>query len=120
MQFDPAIAGAATGQLTVTSDSSSGTSTVIGLSGTGVPVSYEADLSWDAPTNSTDPVAGYYVYRAPSGSTNYQQLNSVAITQTTYVDTSALDGQTYDYIVESVDASGVTSAPSNVETIPIP
>ena len=120
VQFDPTVAGTAMGQLTTTSNSSSGTSTVISLSGTGVTVSYDAELSWDAPTSSADPVAGYNVYRAPTGSTNYQQLNSVAITQTTYVDSTALSGQTYDYIVESVDASGVTSDPSNVDTIPIP
>ena len=46
-------------------------------------------------------------------------MNS-AITQTSYVDTTAQAGQTYDYIVESVDASGVTSAPSNMASANIP
>jgi len=78
------------------------------------------NLSWNPPASSTDPVAGYNVYRAPSGSTNYQQLNSAAVTGTAYVDTTVLNNQTYDYIVESVDASGVTSSPSNMAAIPVP
>jgi fibronectin type 3 domain-containing protein len=36
------------------------------------------------------------------------------------VDTTVSNGQTYDYIVESVDASGVTSAPSNMASAAIP
>jgi fibronectin type 3 domain-containing protein len=44
----------------------------------------------------------------------------VALDQTTYVDTSVQDGQSYDYIVESVDAVGVTSTPSNTATVVIP
>jgi hypothetical protein len=120
VQFDPATAVAFTGQVTITSNSSTGSSTVIGLTGTGVAVLYQVNLTWDAPTSSTDPVAGYNVYRAPSGSTNYQQLNSAAVTQTTYVDTTVLNSQTYDYIVESIDASGVTSSPSNMAAVPIP
>ena len=120
VQFDPTTAVAFTGQVTITSNSSTGSSTVVGLSGTGIAALYEVNLTWDAPTSSTDPVAGYNVYRAPSGSTSYQQLNSAAVTQTTYVDTTVLNGQTYDYIVESVDASGVTSSPSNMAAVPIP
>ena len=77
-------------------------------------------MTWDAPTSSSDPVAGYNVYRSPSGGTSYQELNTSAITQTSYVDTTVQDGQTYDYIVESVDASGVTSAPSNMASATIP
>ena len=119
-QFDPTVAGAATGQLTITSNSSTGSSTGVSLSGTGVSVAYEVNLTWDAPTSSPDPVAGYNVYRAPSGSTNYQQINSATVTQTAYADTTVVNSQTYDYIVESVDASEVTSAPSNMAAVPVP
>jgi hypothetical protein len=119
-QFDPTVAGAATGQLTITSNSSTGSSTVVSLSGTGAAVPYQVNLSWSAPASSSDPVAGYNVYRAPSGSTNYQQINSAAVTQATYVDSTVLNNLTYDYIVESVDSSGVTSSPSNMAAIPVP
>ena len=120
VQFDPTVAQADTGTLTVVSTSQTNPTDMISLSGTGVSVAYEVDLSWDAPASSPDPVAGYNVYRAPSGTTTYQQLNTAAVTQTTYVDSGVQDGQTYDYIVESVDASGVTSSPSNMAAVPIP
>ena len=38
IQFSPAASGPVTGQLTITSNASTGTSTVVSLSGTGVPV----------------------------------------------------------------------------------
>lgn len=81
---------------------------------------YEVILTWDAPVNSTDPVAGYDAFRAPSGGTSYQLINVNEITLTTYTDTTVAGGTTYDYIVESVDASGVTSGPSNVASVTIP
>jgi hypothetical protein len=121
-EFDPTTADAVTGTLTIVSNSSTGSSTVITLTGTGETASssYEVNLTWDAPTSSSDPVAGYNVYRSPSSGTSYQQLNASAITQTSYVDTAVQAGQVYDYIVESVDASGVTSAPSNMASATIP
>jgi hypothetical protein len=121
VQFDPTIAGTASGTLTIVSTSLTNPITIIGLSGTGVVgVPYQVNLSWDAPTSSPDPLAGYNVYRSPDGASTYQQLNMAVVTQTTYVDTGVEEGQTYDYIVESVDAAGVESAPSNAAAVPIP
>ena len=59
VQFDPIATGAVTGQLTIKSNSSSNSTVVINLSGTGTPP--EVDLSWDAPSGSSDPVAGYNI-----------------------------------------------------------
>ena len=120
VQFDPTVAGAVTGQLTITSNSSTGSSAVVSLTGTGAAASHQVSLSWNAPVNSPDPVAGYDVYRALSGSSTYTQLNSTATTQTTYTDTNVQNSQTYDYIVESVDASGIQSVPSNTAVVSIP
>jgi hypothetical protein len=84
------------------------------------PSSYQVDLSWDAPTSSPDPVAAYNIYRSPSGSSSYVLLNSTVDAATTYVDSTVQAGLTYDYIVESVDASGVESSPSNMLGVTIP
>jgi hypothetical protein len=120
VQFDPTAAGAVTGSLTITSTSSTSGTVVIPLTGTGTTSSYAVDLTWDAPTSSTDPIAGYNVYRAPSGSSMYQLLNSSVDTQTTYTDSTVQSGQSYDYIVESVDDSGVASAPTSPIAVTIP
>jgi hypothetical protein len=121
VQFDPTVAGAASGTLTIVSTSLTNPAATIGLSGTGVAaVPYQVNLSWDAPTSSPDPVAGYIVYRSPSGASLYVQLNPTVVTQTAYVDSNVQDGQTYDYIVESVDAAGIVSVPSNTAVVPIP
>jgi hypothetical protein len=122
VQFDPTVAGAASGTLTIVSTSLTNPTVIIGLSGTGVSsgAGNGVNLTWDAPSSSPDPVAGYNVYRAPSGGTSYQQVNASVVTQTTYVDATAQAGQNYEYIVESVDASGNTSAPSNMAGVVVP
>jgi fibronectin type 3 domain-containing protein len=116
--FDPSTAGAATGQLTIKSDSSTSSTAVSSLSGTGVP--HQVELSWDAPTNSAVPIVGYNCYRSTGSSSAHQLLNSTVDAQTTYVDTAVQAGLTYDYIVTSVDSAGVESAPSNEVTATIP
>jgi len=116
--FNPTTAGATTGQLAILSTSLTNGVAVINLSGTGEPIL--VSLSWDAPTSSADPVTGYNVFRSPTGAGNYQQLNSSVVTQTTYADTTVQIGQSYDYIVESVDASGIESVPSNMASVTIP
>jgi len=117
--FDPTNTGYATAQLTITSNSSSGSTATVTLTGTGMATSYQVNLSWDAPTG-TDQIEGYNVYRAIDGSSSYQIVNPSLDTQTNYSDTTVSSGVTYDYYVESVDASQVSSAPSTVLTISVP
>jgi hypothetical protein len=81
---------------------------------------HEVDLEWSEPFDSPVPVAGYLVLRTPSGLSEYQQLNIYIVTSTTFVDHNVVSGKSYDYVVLSVDASGNTSAPSNIATASIP
>jgi hypothetical protein len=120
IQFDPTVAGAVTGQLTIQSNSTTNATAMITLSGTGQSAApHEVDLSWSAPASSTDPIVGYNIYRS-TGSSGYQLLNPSVDTQTTYVDNSVQTGLTYDYVVESVDAEGIESVPSNQATATVP
>jgi hypothetical protein len=118
VQFDPTVTGPASGQLTIGSNSSTNPTALIGLSGTGDP--HEVDLTWFPPISSADPVAGYNVYRSPSGSSTYQRLNSSAVTATMFTDITIESGSSYDYTVTSVDAAGAESVPSNTTTATIP
>jgi hypothetical protein len=128
VEFDPTTAGTSNGQLTISSNSSTNPTVAIPLSGMGVASSYSVSLSWYAPSSSPDAVNSYNVYRSPSGGSAYVLMGSVSSTQVsnpqlpyTYPDTNnILNGQTYDYIVESVDSSGVESVPSNTATVSIP
>lgn len=122
LQFDPTAAGTDTGKVTISSNAASGGSATISLSGTGTSSAsgYQVDLSWDAPSGSSDPVAGYNIYRAANGSSSYQLLNTSVSDPTTYTDTTVQDGTSYSYEVMSVDASGVQSAPSGPYTVAIP
>lgn len=108
VQFDPTTAASYSGQLTIGTSVSNPT---VALSGTGV--SYAVDLSWAAPTGSTDPVVGYNIYRAPNGTTSFQRLNGTIDKLTTFTDSSVQAGGTYNYYVTSVDAQGVESPHSN-------
>lgn len=118
LQFDPAVTGPASGQLTISSNSSTNPTALIGLSGTGDP--HQVDLTWVPPVSSADPVAGYNVYRSPRGSSTYQRLNSSAVTATMFTDITIQSGSSYDYTVTSVDAAGAESVPSNTITATIP
>jgi hypothetical protein len=121
LQFDPTTSGAATGSVTLTSNATGAATATIALSGTGVSATgYEVQLTWDAPSSTTDPAVGYNIYRAVNGSASYTLLNSSVNAPTTYTDTTVQDGTSYTYEVTSVDASGVQSAPSNTYTAAIP
>lgn len=90
------------------------------LASTGSMPTYQVDLTWLAPTTPGSAVAGYRVYRATAGSSTFQVLNSALNTQTTYVDSTVQNGQTYMYQVTSVDTSGTESVPSDPINISIP
>jgi hypothetical protein len=116
VQFDPTTTGTDTGQLTITSNSATNATALVSLSGTGMP--HEIALSWNAPTGTSSQIAAYNVYRSPCGKSSYQRLNASTATQ--YTDNTVQSGTAYDYIVKSVDASGMESAPSNMTTVTIP
>jgi hypothetical protein len=121
VEFDPATAGAVTGQLTILSNSSTNGTASVSLSGMGEAGSYVVDLSWTAPTGSAVQISGYNVYRAPSGSSSYLRINPSVDAQTSYVDNDGVQtGQTYDYVVKTVDTAGVESAPSTMAVVSVP
>jgi Abnormal spindle-like microcephaly-assoc'd, ASPM-SPD-2-Hydin/Fibronectin type III domain len=118
LQFVPNKLGAASGNLMITTNSSTARSATISLSGTGV--SHEVDLSWNPPDSSSDPLAGYQIYRASANSGSFSLLNSSLNTQASYVDTTVQSATTYDYVVKTVDTAGIESPPSNTTTVTIP
>lgn len=118
--FDPTVTGAATGNVTLSTNASTGGTATISLSGNGVAASYQVNLTWSPPTSSTDPVAGYNVYRATGTSTSYQRLNSSLDAQAAYTDANLQNGTSYSYYVVSVDSQGNQSVPSNIYTVTIP
>lgn len=118
--FDPTVTGTATGVVTLSSNATSGGTATISLNANGAAQSYSVNLTWSAPTSSTDPVAGYNVFRATGASTSYQLQNPAVDAQTAFTDSNVQNGTSYSYYVESVDAQGNPSAPSNVFTVAIP
>jgi hypothetical protein len=92
VQFNPVATGAATGQSTVTSNSSTNATVAIALSGTGIPRIYVVDMNWDAPLDSADPVAGYNVFMSPAGCNTYELSNSSVDRSTTFVDSVSQNG----------------------------
>jgi hypothetical protein len=119
IQFKPIAAGSATGQLTINSNSTMGATATVALSGRGTAVAHEVDLSWHAPTTSPDPVAGYNIYRL-TGSSSFVLINSSPDSSITYVDSAVVSGSTYNYVVKSVDVSGIESIASNQIAVTIP
>jgi hypothetical protein len=116
LQFDPTAAGAATGNLTISSDASSNSTAVATLSGTGVPMA--VDLSWNAPSDSE--IAGFNVYRATGSSSSYSRLNGSVSSPASFTDSTIQAGITYQYYVTTVDSTGAESGPSNTATVVTP
>ena len=116
-----AVSTTQTATLTATADGVTETD-AIQLEGTGASGSsqHKVQLSWNAPTGTSDTIVGYMVYRATSGGSSYALLTSSVDTQTTFADTTVQSGLTYDYMVKSVDSKGIESAPSNSTAVTVP
>jgi fibronectin type 3 domain-containing protein len=117
LTFDPSAVGAAPGQLTVISNASANPTATVSLTGTGI--SHRVDLSWVAPSGSSDPIAGYNVYRAAGGTSSFALVTSMDY-QTAFTDSSVQSGQSYNYYVTRVDSAGAESVPSNQTTVTVP
>ena len=118
VQFNPTIAGAATGKLTLATNSSTGSSLSIALNATGSTAVHKVTLTWAAPGTSPAPVTSYNVYRASGSTTSFQLLHGASLTN--YVDQSVQSGTNYSYYVKSVDAGGNESSPSNQVAVTVP
>jgi Abnormal spindle-like microcephaly-assoc'd, ASPM-SPD-2-Hydin/HYDIN/CFA65/VesB-like, Ig-like domain len=122
--FDPKAAGSVTGALAIASNAINSTS--VKLSGAGVTASsssststvkHSVALNWSA---SATAVTGYFVYRGTVSGGPYSKLFAYVDTAPNYKDSSVADGQTYYYVVTSVDTSNVESAYSNQVSATIP
>jgi fibronectin type 3 domain-containing protein len=73
-------------------------------------------LAWKASTDANGPgLAGYYVYRAPAGTTTYTLVASP--TTTYYVNTGLKANTTYSYYVKAYDKADNVSGYHNIITV---
>jgi len=119
VQFKPTAAGTAAGTLTINSNSGTGGTVTVSLSGTGTATAHQVDLSWTAPSSTPAPVKGYNIYRS-TGSGAMTLMNPSINTATSYVDSNVANSTSYNYVVKSVDASGVESVGSNQIEVAVP
>lgn len=119
IKFTPQTSGTASASLSFVSGGSSALTSET-LSGTGASAAqHSVDLTW---TESTSGVAGYNVYRAATSGGPYSRVNSGMDGGTNYTDSGVQTGQTYYYVVTSLDAAGAESSYSGevAATIPAP
>ena len=112
--FTPNASGSASAKLRFVSDASNSPSDQ-SLSGTGQVQSHSVALSW----NAAQDAVSYNVYRKLSTDNNYTQV-ATGLTGTTYTDSSAAAGNTYDYAVTAVNADNQESGYSNIARATIP
>jgi fibronectin type 3 domain-containing protein len=107
--FAPASAGPATGSVMIASNASN--SPTITLAGTGVQqVAHSVSLTWTASVSAD--VVGYNIYRSTVSGGSYSILDSTLVTADTYADPTVQSGQTFFYVVRSVDNTGTESVNS--------
>ncbi len=118
VEFGPKTTGSLPGKVTISSNAA-GSPLVIQLSGTGADKNQSPSvaLNWD---KSASPVVGYFVYRSSKPSGPYAKLNSQANSENSYTDSSVAGGQTYFYVVTSVNSENIESIYSNQVSVTVP
>jgi hypothetical protein len=113
--FTPTAAGATTSALTFISNALNSPTTQA-VTGTGqTAVSHSVDLSWTVATGAVS----YDVYRKLVTDSNYTKIGSADVSAT-YSDGTVTAGQTYDYVVTTVDAEQQESGYSNIAQVTVP
>ena len=105
--FTPSAAGSVSGSISVASNATNSPDKIT-LSGTGVAiVNHSVALTW-SPSTST--VMGYNTYSSQVSGGPYTKMTSAPVAATSYTDSSVTAGQTYYFVVTSVDSNNVESA----------
>jgi len=114
--FTPQSSGAASGNLSFTSNATNSPA-VQTLSGAGTaPPPHSVDLTWNNSANAV----GYNVYRGSVSGGPYSIINTSLDATTAFTDSNVTAGQTYYYVVTAVDASSNESGYSNQTSALIP
>ena len=108
--FAPPTTGNFNGTLTVNSNATNAPLT-IALSGTGsatptTPSSHSVALSWNAAGSG---VIGYNVYVGSNSGGPYSRINSATLSLPAYLDSSVQSGQSYYFVVTSVNSANQES-----------
>jgi hypothetical protein len=107
--FAPAGTGSVTGNVSVASNATNSPDT-ISLSGTGVTAaSHSVLLSWSPSVSS---VVGYNAYVSLQSGGPFTKMNSTPVGATSYTDTAVQAGQTYYFVITSVNSNNEESARS--------
>jgi hypothetical protein len=115
--FSPQASGTATASLSFLSNAASSQTTEM-LTGSGTAgVQHTVSLSWSAGTSAG--VVGYNLYRGTVSGGPYTQIVSHD-SASAYSDNTVVGGQTYFYVVTSVDGTGAESVYSNQAQAVVP
>jgi len=109
--FTPQTSGVASVSASFASNTAN-SPTIATLTGTGIaaPV-HVVNLSWNA--DSSPNIVSYNIYRSSNGANgNYVKINSGLDANTSYMDSSVTDGQTYYYETTAVNSNNEESARS--------
>jgi hypothetical protein len=117
INFAPPSPGSSPGSVSFVSNANNSPA-VTSVSGSGfTPVAHAVDLNWNA---SASVVSGYRVYRSTQSGTGYQLVSPSIVPVLVFTDSTVQSGQTYFYVVTSVNALGVESFFSNEATAAVP